>query len=161
VPQREVVYVKGLNELVRNLKKVDAGLPREFAQTNKKVAGIVATEAARRAPRGEHEGGGRIRPVSETIRGLAQARRVVVAFGGAATPHAGVLEFGGTIPRRGQSAQLRAQQRHAKRGYERAGLAVTRVAKQAYVYPAADATRARVIDLYQQAVADVMRLAFT
>jgi hypothetical protein len=161
MPERQVVYVKGLNELVANLRKVDAGLPREFAQTNKKVAGIVAAEAARRAPRGPHEGGDKVRPISETIRGLAQARRVVVAFGGAATPHAGVTEFGGTIPRRGQSSALRAQQQRAHRGFERAGLAVTRVAKQAYVYPAADATRARVIDLYQQAVADVMRLAFS
>jgi hypothetical protein len=154
------IEVTGLRELRTALRQASAELPRELARVNQQAAEIVAAEARRRAPEGPHEGKPAITPVRQSIRALRQQSKGVVAIGGARSPHAVVLEFGGTIPRRGQSKLLVVQQQRAHRGFERAGLAVTRVRAQPYVYPALDAKRDEVVEAYADLVGKLLHRAF-
>lgn len=161
MPER-TVEVAGLRELRAALERVDEEFQGKLRAANLRAAQIVAAEATRRAPKGPHQGGprGGIVPVVSSIRAYGLALKAQVGIGGSATPHGQVLEFGGTIPRRGQSKALIRQQQRAHRGFERAGLSVTRVRKQAYLYPAIAATREQVVDAYGDMLDSLMRQAF-
>jgi hypothetical protein len=154
------IQVTGLRELRRDLRRLDATLPRELAQINQRAAEIVATEARRRAPRGPHQGGGRVAPIVSSIKALRQQGRGVVAIGGVRSPHAVVTEFGGTIPRRGSHRGQVAQAQAMHQSFRRfGGISVTRVRKQAYVYPALDAKRDEVVNAYADMLDDLLRRA--
>jgi HK97 gp10 family phage protein len=162
VPERAVEVV-GLRELRRELKRAGEEFPKELRAANAKAAEVVAVEARRRAPRGPHQGGPKGRPpvpVASSIRTYGLAGKAQVGIGGSRTPHGQVLEFGGSVPRRGQSKALVRQQQRAHRGFQRAGLAVTMVKAQPYLYPAIAATREEVVDVYGAALDRLMRRAF-
>jgi hypothetical protein len=138
------VEVTGLRELRRALREVDRALPGQLAAVNHAAAEVVAVEARRRAPRGPHEGGPKdqpFTPITESIRALNQQTKGVIAAGGVRTPHAAVLEFGGTIPRHHSRTR-------------------TTVRAQPSVYPALRAKRDEVVDVYSRALEALMTRAF-
>lgn len=159
MPER-AVEVQGLRQFRYELRAAGQQFPKELRQANLEAAELVVADARRRAPQGPHLGKPRVRPVIASIRALASQGKGQVAIGGATSPHPQVLEFGGTIPRRGQSAALIAQQQQAHRGFERAGLAVTRVRKQPYLYPALAAKAEEVVEFYGEALDRIYRRAF-
>src|SRR5262245_8022884 len=156
----EAVRIQGLRDFRRELKRMGPEFPAELKQANLDAAELVAADARRRAPRGPHEGGGRVVPISQNIRALGSQAKGQVAIGGARSPHAVVTEFGGTIPRRGQSRLLIEQQQRSHRSFVRAGLSVTPVRAQPYLYPALAAQREAVIEFYGEAIDRVSRRAF-
>jgi HK97 gp10 family phage protein len=141
MPERGAEVV-GLREFRRELKQAGQQFPKELRQANKEAAEIVTGDARRRAPRGPHLGGGRVRPIVASIRALASQGRGQIAVGGVSTPHGPVLEFGGTIPRRGDTG------------------ARTQVRAQPFLYPALAAKRDEVVEFYGNAVDRLMRRAF-
>lgn len=138
MPAGTRIEVHGLRELRRVLNEAADRSPREIGQANKDAAEIVAAEAKRRAPRGPHQGGGKIIPIVDSIRAQGTTRRGAVVFGGQRSPHAPVYEFGGTVPRHHSQSR-------------------THVAKRAYVYPAIDAKQGEVLRAYEQAVGRITR----
>jgi hypothetical protein len=154
------IDVQGLRELRAELKRIGPEWPKEMRTANLEAAEIVARKARRNAPQGPHEGGGRVQPLVSSVRALASQTRAYVAIGGARAPHAQVLEFGGTIPRRGQDPLLREQQRRSHRSYARAGLAVTPVRAQPYLYRAIASERDEVVEVYSEALDRLTRRAF-
>lgn len=154
------IEVHGLREFRRELKRLGEEFPKEMRQANRDAAELVVPEARRRAPKGPHEGKPAVQPVAASIKAGGTQRAGYVAIGGARSPHAPVYEFGGTIPRRGQSAALIAQQQRAHRGFERAGLAVTRVQARPYLYPAIAAVSDEIVEAYGQALDRLTRRAF-
>lgn len=150
----------GLAQLRRDLRRIDPKWGKELGKANFDAASVVVVEASQRAPKGPHEGSGRVAPISTTITALRRQQAATVAIGGARSPHAVVTEFGGTVPRRGSDkATIRKAQR-GKRSFIQHGLQVTHVRKQAYLYPAIDATREKVLFVYQGAVNTIMGEAF-
>lgn len=135
------IIVVGLAELRRELRRVGDQMPGELARLNKGAGQIVAAEAQRRAPRGPHQGGGRVVPIAASIKALQQQRRGAVAIGGARTPHAEPTEFGGTLRRYHSKARTTVQQR-------------------AFLYPAISATTEQVITFYENGVGQLMARAF-
>lgn len=129
MPPSSGVKVVGLDELRRDLRRLDAELPRELAIIHYRVAQIVADEARHRAPRGPHQGGGVVVPIVQSIRAGRQQRRATVSMGGARSPHAEPTEFGGTLRRFHSTSR-------------------TRVRQRAFLYPAIAAKRGEVIDAY-------------
>lgn len=154
------IGVVGLAQLRRDLRAVDRRFDGRIGEANYKAAKVVADEASRRAPRGPHEGGGKVAPISSTITALRRRNAATVAIGGARSPHAVVYEFGGTVPRRGSDpeARRRAQRRH--QSYIKHGVQVTHVAKRAYLYPAIDAKAQEVILVFSGAVGDLVGEVF-
>jgi HK97 gp10 family phage protein len=136
------VEVHGLKDFRRELKRLGPEFPKELRQANFEAAEVVARKARRNAPQGPHEGGGRVQPLVSSIRALANQLRGQVAIGGARSPHAPVLEFGGRIPRRGGTG------------------AVTRVRAQPFLYAAVASERDEVVEVYGEAIDRVMRRAF-
>lgn len=136
-----VVQVDGLRELRRELKRAGERFPRELREANRDAAELVARSARRRAPRGPHEGGGRIQPVVSSIRALASQRAGQVAIGGARAPHGPPLEFGGTLRRFHSQAR-------------------TRVTAQPFLYPAIAAEQDEVVEFYGDAIDRLTRRAF-
>lgn len=132
------VEVYGLRELRRELKQAEGRSPHELQQANKQAAEIVAREARRRAPKGPHQGGGNVQPISASIRAQATSGRGLVAFGGVRSPHAPPAEFGGTLKRHASAAR-------------------TRVTKRPYIYPAIKAERHEVLRVYDQALDRITR----
>ncbi len=135
------VEVVGLYELRRALNQVDRQFGRELAETNNRAAEIVAEEARRRAPKGPHQGGGAVVPISGSIRALRGQRRAAVSMGGAKTPHAEPTEFGGTLPRHHSSSR-------------------TTVVQRAFLYPAIGAKTGEVVQSYQYMLGRLMGRAF-
>jgi hypothetical protein len=155
------IRIVGLDALRRDLAAVDRRLPGEvLGKANKQAAEIVATDARRRAPRGPHQGGGRVESVTSSVQTGGGASRATVSIGGPTAPHAEVIEFGGTIPRRGSdpTAVARVQARH--QSYERHGLAVTRIQARPYLYPAIYDTEAEVTERYAGLVAEAYAAVF-
>jgi len=136
------IDVKGLRDLRTELKRIGPEFPKELRAANKEAAEIIAVEARRRAPRGPHEGGGRVQPLAGSIRAVANQLRGQVAVGGARSPHGPVLEFGGTIGRRGTTG------------------ARTQVRAQPSLYPAIASERDEVVEVYGEAIDRLTSRAF-
>lgn len=102
MPDRKI-EVHGLRELRRALKEAEGRSPKEIQQANKDAAELVAGTARRRFRRGPHQGGGTPVPAADSIKAQATSGRGLVAFGGQRSPHAPVVNFGGNIPRRGNT----------------------------------------------------------
>lgn len=154
------VGIVGLAQLRRDLRAVDRRFDSQIGDANYRAAKVVADEATRRAPRGPHQGGGKVAPISSTITALRRRNAATVAIGGARSPHAVVTEFGGSVPRRGSDpeARRRAQRRHQP--FVKHGVRVTHVRKQAYLYPAIDAKTSEVLLVFSGAIGDLMGEAF-
>jgi len=159
MPARDI-EVHGIRELRAALKAAEGHSVKELQQANKDAAEIVASAARLRAPRGKHEGGGKIGTIVSSIKAQATSGRGVVAFGGARAPHAPVYEFGGSIPRRGARATHGAAIKTAQashRAFGSHGIPTTQIEKQAYIYPAIHAERDRVLHQYEQALGRIVR----
>lgn len=154
------VEIVGLRDFQRELKRIGPEFAKELKDANLEAAYRVSQEAKRRAPRGPHQGGKRVAPIWTQIRPGATARGGFVQTGNAAAPHAVVYEFGGTIPRRGHSKKLIRAIRQRHGSFEKAGLSVTRVRAQPYLYPALAAMRDEVTEFYGEAIDRVSRRAF-
>ena len=159
-PGTRKVEVHGLRDFQRELRRMGPEFPKEIKAANLEAAYRVSQEAKRRAPRGRHEGGGRVAPIWTQIRPGSSQRGGYVQTGNAAAPHAVVYEFGGTIPRRGHSKSVRQAIRHRHGSFEKAGLSVTPVRAQPYLYPALAAMRDEVVEFYGEAIDRLSRRAF-
>ncbi|HTE71424.1 MAG TPA: HK97 gp10 family phage protein [Actinomycetes bacterium] len=155
------IDVKGLRDLRRELKRIGPEFPKELRGANLEAAEVVARKARRNAPQGPHEGGGRVQPLVQSIRALANQLRGQVAIGGARAPHAVVTEFGGEIPRRGSDKSLIAKARAGHRSFASVGVeSRTRVRKQPYLYRAIASERDEVLEVYGEALDRLTRRAF-
>ena len=129
----EGVKVEGLDQLRRDLRKVDKDLPKEVGKAGKAAADIVAQAAKRRIP-------SKTGKTARAMRAKVSYGGGAVVFGNARVPYAGWLDFGGKRPR--------------DRGISRTPLHEGR-----FVYPALEANRDRVVREYADAVDDVLRKA--
>ena|ERR1051326_8374918 len=130
-----------------------AEFPKELAKAHREIGKIVANEAIAEAPKGTHQGGGSIIPISQSIKAVASAKAVVIRAGGPATPPAAPLEFGGYIARRGFSGINRRGKQRAREIYKQGTRGIlTHVKKQPYLFPAAQKKTDEVIDAYYDAL---------
>jgi hypothetical protein len=135
----------GLSELRQALKAVSKDAPKELAKVNKQAGDIVVAVARPRAPHGKHEGSGPIIPIANSIRASQTAGKVAILAGGKRTPHAAPYEFGGTIARAGHKGEtLRLHYKTNKAAHS----GRTHIKKHAYLIPAIEASRQRVMDMY-------------
>ena len=154
------VQTRGLAELRRDLRKADKAFGPQVGRANQAAAELVAVEARKRAPKGPHQGGGTVAPISSTITALRRQKAASVSIGGARSPHAVVTEYGGSIPRRGSDASTVRTAQRRKHAFSRHGLSVTHVRKRAYLYPAIDAKAGEVALLYGAMLDQIMHEAF-
>jgi hypothetical protein len=140
-PTAQSIQVKGLRELRRELKRIDRELPRELAKVNQEVAEIFAGEMRTRAPKGPHQGGGRVTPIAPSVKAGRQQARGVVAIGGARSPHALPINFGGTIARYHSTSR-------------------TRVVAREFIFSSLGAKRDEGVDRYGELLEKLMRRAF-
>lgn len=155
------VQVEGLSELRRSLRAIDRSWGTELGKANQAAARIVATEASHRAPRGPHEGGGTVAPISSTITAQRRQNAATVAIGGARSPHAVVIEFGGSIPREGADQELVTKARKNKRSFRSVGIGNrTRIVARPYLYPAIEAKTAEVVAEYEQQLGTLLLKVF-
>lgn len=164
MPDAARVEVTGLPQLRRALKQAEGRSPKELQQANKQAAELVAGVARLFAPKGEHEGGGDVQPLASAIVAQATAGKAFVAFGGSRAPHGAVVNFGGSIPRRGATRVQKAafaKARKAKKSQAKVaaitGAQVTRVPRQEHVYRAIGASRDQTVRVYERAVDRITR----
>lgn len=89
------VEIRGLNEVVRNLKMFGVSA-EDLKEANSIISGKVARDAAAAAPKKT----GRL---SDSVRGNRQQRKASVIAGGSSVRYAGVIEYG--YPKRNIKAQ--------------------------------------------------------
>lgn len=90
----EPIRVRGLNEFVRNLRKIDKTLPKELKAGLNEAAGVVVQWAQPRVPMGAT---GKAR---RSVRAKSTARMAQVTGGGARVPYYPWLDFGGRVGRK-------------------------------------------------------------
>lgn len=85
---QSAIRIDGLNELRRDLRKVEAGLPKEvaavFGRAAEKVAGKVRAALPRRSGR-----------AAGSVKAARAQKGAIVRAGGAKVPYYGPLDFGG------------------------------------------------------------------
>lgn len=140
------LQVVGMGELIRALRAAEDATPKAVRDANRKAAELAVPFVRAAAPRGPHQGGGKVRPIADSIRAQATQRAGFVVAGGARTPHAGVLEWGGAIPRKGEGGYTR---KHVRGGrtYQHGGN-VTRVAAQPYLRPGIERALPAIVGSY-------------
>lgn len=132
----ESVTIQGLKEFLAALKAVD--LNKDLAQANKKAAEMVAAKA-----RGKAESlGSVLAKAAPSIKAAAQQRQAAINLGGSQYPFALGAEFGGG--RRPTTRQFKPWLGHT--GYA--------------LYPTIRETREQFIDVYADAIDELMRRAF-
>lgn len=94
------VYVKGLAELRRDLRRTDKEALKGVQAATRAAAKIVAGEAGRIAPRQTGE-------LAAGYKGTTKGNRGIVY---STVPYAPVFEWGGTIAPRGAPISIRAEQ---------------------------------------------------
>lgn len=132
------IEVHGLRELRRALREAEDRSPKELQQANKDAAEIVASTARHRFRRGPHQGGGIVLPAGESVKAQATSGRGLVAFGGMRSPHAPVVNFGGSIGRRGTMSR-------------------TQIKGHEVVFDSIRSERHRVLESYEDAVKRITR----
>lgn len=159
-----VIKVHGLKELRRDLEAATGRSPREIQVANQRVAELVAVTARGFAPKGEHEGGGDVAPLASEIKARSTAGKAFLVFGGTRAPHGAVVNFGGTIPRRGATKLQKAafaKARKGKRSHLKAaaltGARVTHVRRQEHIYRAIEADEQLILHSYTRAVERITR----
>lgn len=111
----EPIRVEGLDQFVRNLRALDAGLPKALRRSQNRAAAVVVEWARPRVPRRSGRAAG-------SIRAASTARATRVREGSARVPYMPWLDFGGrTGPRRSVVRPYRREGR-----YVWAALAATR-----------------------------------
>lgn len=89
----ETIKIDGLNEFVRNLKKLDADLPKTLRVGFNDAAQIVVDYAKPRVP---HKSG----KAAGSIRAQSTRTTVRVSEGGKRAPYMPFLDFGGRVGRK-------------------------------------------------------------
>ena len=155
---------RDVQRIQRALRMLDSELPKRIRAAGKEAAEPVAVEARRRVP----VDSGRLK---RSIRVTSTSRGVGVRAGNSRVPYAAVIEFGGTIRKRGAEVYTfgRGARRRTIFGIGRSGTRRSRsialgqtsrirVEAQPYLFPAAEdpATLKRVRDEYWEAVTDLM-----
>lgn len=84
---KPTITVKGINALVRDLKKLSPDAIAEIKEVNRSLASDVASAASSRVPR-------RTGALANSIRAGATQRSGVVRAGKKAVPYAGAIHFG-------------------------------------------------------------------
>ena len=128
------IQVAGLRDFQRQLKAMDAGLPKQLRLALNEAAKVVVDHATARMP-------SRSGRAKASLKARSTQRTARVALGGNRAPYAPWLDFGGEGRRKG---------RPAARPFIKAGR---------YVYPALDAKRGDVTDIMARALADLARQA--
>lgn len=95
----EMIRIAGLRELRRDLRKLDASLPKGLRTAGNTAAGIIVRTAKPRIPTGPAKGG----HAKTSLRAASTSSAARVAFGGKRFPYAGFLDFGGRVGRRHQT----------------------------------------------------------
>lgn len=90
----EPIKIEGLNEFVRNLKKIDRDLPKMVRVAFNESADVVVADARPRVAKRS----GRARG---SVRSRSTQRFARVSGGGGRAPHYPWLDFGGRVGRRG------------------------------------------------------------
>jgi hypothetical protein len=170
--------VDGLSTFARQCRRIGKEAQAQLRETNLHAAQMVVPEAQRRAPKGPHEGGpkGRpVQPITTSIRATAGQRFAAVRAGSKRSPHAAPIEFGGVIARRGYAGLSRSERkagvrftaggerirsRRFQKGEVRRQVAMTKIPARPYVWPAVDAMRSRINDVYGQDFRKLIRQAF-
>lgn len=137
----KAIEVHGLVEFRRELRRMGAEFPKELRQANRDAAELVAPEVHRRAPKGPHEGGGNVQPITASVKAGGTQRAGYVQVGGARSPHAPVYEYGGTLRRHASTSR-------------------TQVAAQPYIAPAIAAKTDEVVEFYGEALDRLTARAF-
>lgn len=133
--------IDGLATFAKQCRRIGKEAQAELRKTNLHAAQLVVPEAQHRAPKGPHEGGGIVQPISASIRAVAGQRYAAVRAGGKRTPHAAPREFGGTLRRHASSKK-------------------TSVPATPYVFPGVAAMVPRITPLYQRDFGKLIRQAF-
>jgi hypothetical protein len=141
----------GADELIADLRLMADRTPRELTAVYREGAEIVAARtrsnmaaafqtwppANRRDP---------VTPLVQTVRTRATIRGSRVEVGGLNAPHAGVTEFGGHLPRRGNKGIQRPRSKQRGEGYASLGISVTTRRPNPTLYPAAEQEADNVVD---------------
>lgn len=152
---RVSISADGLAGLGMSLRAAQLAFPAKVLAANAHVAFIVSVAAKQRAPKGVHEGGGNYVPIAESIRTTVTAKKISIKVGGARTPYARVTEFGGRIPRKGFKGLGRygaSWRRMRPEG------STTRVKKDAYMYPALNASKGDIRQVYEDMLQDISKI---
>ena len=132
----ETVLIEGLRELRLGLRSMDKKLPREIRKAGNEAVGIVVRTARPRVPIGPARGG----HAASSIKAASTQSSVGVAEGGKRYSYMPWLDFGGTINKHTSKPTRRP---FIKRGR--------------YIWAAFAEHRERVLDGYQDAVAEAAR----
>jgi hypothetical protein len=170
------IKVSGLSTFARECRRIGKEAQAELRKTNLRAAELVVPEAIRRAPKGKHEGGGTVIPVSASIRAVGGQRFAAVRAGSARSPHAAPIEFGGTLARRGFKGLSRTEQKFGVRfspagerlrgrhkrveGEARRAASVTHITARPYVFPAVEAMQTLVREQYMRDFVKLVSQAF-
>lgn len=167
MPDTNRIEVTGLRELRRALKQAEGRSPQELKKASLAAAEAVVPEARRRAPKGKHEGGGTVEPAASSIKARATAGRAYIVFGGTRSPHEPVVNFGGTIPRRGfkgvsltekRKGKIISGKRHAAERFKRrTRVAVTRIPRREHIYAALEDKRMEILHAFEQAIGKITK----
>lgn len=84
------IKIEGLNEFVRNLKKIDNDLPKMVRVAFNDAADVVVTDARPRVPR-------RSGKARKSVRSRSTRTAARVSGGGKRAPHYPWLDFGGRV----------------------------------------------------------------
>lgn len=133
-----VVRVEGLKDFQRELRKLDAALPRELRKANIEAAEVVAKPARARA----ESQGSTAAKVAPSIKAAGEQRRSKITLGGPRFPMALGAEFGG----QGRPTTQQFRPHRGTEGY--------------FLYPTVRDTREPFIDAYEDALDRLMRRAF-
>ncbi|HKX46589.1 MAG TPA: HK97 gp10 family phage protein [Planctomycetota bacterium] len=90
----EAIRVEGLSEFARNLKSIDAELPKMLRVALNDVADLVVDDATPRIPR-------RSGRAARSVRARSTRTAVRIVGGGARVPYYPWLDFGGRVGRGG------------------------------------------------------------
>ena len=155
---------RDVQRIQRALRMLDRELPKRIRAAGKEAAEPIAVEARRRVP----VDSGRLK---RSIRVTSTARGVGVRAGNSRVPYAPVIEFGGTIRKRGAEVYQYGSGANRRtiigigRGGNRRSRAIEhghtrriRVKAQPYLFPVAEdpATLAKVRDAYWQALEELI-----
>ena len=91
--------VVDIRALIAALKAAENRTPKELQIASKNSAEIAVRVARVLAPKGPHQGGGRVQPLATAIVSQASTTKAYIAFGGSRAIHGAVVNFGGTVPR--------------------------------------------------------------
>ncbi|RQW83554.1 HK97 gp10 family phage protein [Micromonospora globispora] len=126
------IQVTGLREFQRQLKAMDAGLPKQLRLALNEASGLIINYATARMP-------SRSGRAKASLKARSTQRTARVALGGNRAPYAPWLDFGGEGRRKG---------RPAYRPFIKAGR---------YVYPALDVKRDEVTDIMSEALTQLAK----